>query len=877
MTWWKRRGNQLRDEMEQHIEFETQVNMEAGLSPEEARYAALRKFGSVSLAREESRDIWGWLWLERLSQDLRYAARGLRKSPVFTGVAVLSLLLGIGASTALFSVVYGVLIAPYPYAKPNEIWAPAVVAAKEKPDGWHSYTAREFLEIQKLPVIAGAMATLPERVLLQGENGPENFFGVQVTGGAFNFLGVKPVIGRTIQPFDISPTGDPQPVVVLTYRFWQREFNGSADAIGKKLILNDVAHTVIGVMPPRFGWWTDDAFWLPMPLNPMDGQFINAIFRLRPGVTKEIAEQQLQQLNVHLAAENPEHFPRNGFRTELLNYMDITSASGEMSSSLHLLLAAVGVLLLIACVNVANLQLARTTTRAREIAVRLSLGASRLRLIRQLLTESVLLSITGGALGLLFAVGATRAIAALMPPDNIPNEARITVNVYVLLFSVVVSVSTGILFGLTPAVRCSRPDLTDALKDGARGSVGSFRGQSARRWLVIAEVALSVILLAGASLAIRSFAHVLLTDPGFQPEKALLVQVPLPPKRYATLEQRNNFDRNLLEQVRTIPGVQAVAVGNGGMPFGGPPSSYSISGQPPAPDRTILVQLISSDYLRALGIPLKRGRGLTRQEVESGAHLALINESAAKLWGAGDDPIGKTLSIDRLAERPWGSVLLPAGSSPNFSVIGIIGDTKNDGLRDATRPAVLIPYTLASPPSRMLAVRTFGEPAAVLNSVRRRVRALDSQIAIGRSITLKEVLGFETMQPRFTMALFACFAGLGLSLAAIGIYSIVSYDVTQRMHEFSVRVALGAKRVDILRLVLRMAANVTVIGLLIGLCGSLALERVARFQVFAATSFDTLSVLEVVAVLSSIALLAAWWPARRAGDLKPISALRYEA
>lgn len=265
-----------------------------------------------------------------------------------------------------------------------------------------------------------------------------------------------------------------------------------------------------------------------MPLHPADGQFVNPTFRLCPGVTKEIAEQQLQQLNVHLAGETPDHFPRNGFRTELLNYMDITSASGEMSASLHVLLAAVGVLL-IACVNVANLQLARNTTRAREIAVRLSLGASRMRLIRQLLTESVLLSITGRALGLLFAVGATRATAALMPPDNIPNEARITVNVYVLLFSV----STGILFGLTPAIRCSRPDLTDALKDGARGSVGSFRGQSARRWLVIAEIALSVVLLAGASLAIRSFAHLLLTDPGFQPEKALLVQVPLPPKQYA--------------------------------------------------------------------------------------------------------------------------------------------------------------------------------------------------------------------------------------------------------------------------------------------------------------------------------------------------------
>ncbi len=877
MNWWRRRSDHLRDEMQRHIEFEAQQNIDAGMSPEEARYAALRKFGNASLAAEQSREIWGWLWLERFFQDLRYALRGLAKSPAFTSVAVLSLMLGIGASTALFSVVYGVLIAPYPYAHPDQIWAPAVLTPKETPHGWHPYTPREFLQLRSLPVIADAMATLPERVLLQGENGPQNFFGVQVTGGAFNFLGVKPVIGRTIQPFDVDSSGDAHPVVVLTYRFWQRVFNGNADAIGKRLVLNDVPHTVIGVMPPRFGWFTDDAFWLPLPMNLADPQPINAIFRLRAGITKEVAEQQLQQFNLHLAAENPQHFPRNGFRTQLLNYMDITSASGEMTSSLHLLLAAVGLLLLIACVNVANLQLARTTTRAREIAVRLSLGASRPRLIRQLLTESVLLSILGGALGLLFAVGATRAIVALMPADNVPNEARITVNAYVLLFSLATSVLTGILFGLTPALRCSRPNLADALKDGARGSVGSVHGQATRRWLVTAEVALSVILLAGASLAIRSFAHLLFTDPGFQPEKALLMEVPLPPKQYPTLEQRNTFDRTLLETVKALPGVQAAAIGNGGMPFGGAQSPYVIPGQHPDPDRRILLGLISSDYPRALGIALKHGRGFTVQEVEKGAHLALINETAAKLWNTGVDPIGARLTVDLLAKPASVSQLVPPGSSPDVIVVGIVADTRNAGLRDATQPAVFVPYTLMAPPSRLLAVRTFGDPSSILNAVRQRIYALGSQVPLGRSITLKEILGFETMQPRFNMALFACFATLGLALAAIGIYSIISYDVTQRMHELSIRVALGAKRADILILVLRMAASVTALGLCIGLCGSLALERIVRFQVFAAASFDAISLIAVVAVLSVVALLAAWWPARRAGDLKPSSALRYEA
>lgn len=876
MPWWRRSTEQLDDEMKKHIDFEAQQNIEAGMPPEEAYNAAKRKFGNVSLAQEDARAVWGWIWAERLWQDLRYAVRGFIGSPGFTAVALLSLLLGIGASTSLFSVVYGILIAPYPYAKPDEIWAPAVVAPKEKAQGWHSYTRREFSEIQKLPAFSETMATSFQPVLLTGENSPESLYGILLTGGAFHFIGVPPVIGRTIQPYDISPGGEPAPVVVVSYRFWQRVFNGESSAIGKKIILNEVPHTVIGVMPPRFGWYTNEAFWLPMGMSLGDQSSINVIMRLQAGVSKEAAEQQLQTLNLSLAGEKPENFPKNGFRTQLLNYMDITQASGEMSNGLHMLSLAVGFLLLIACVNVANLQLARTTTRTREIAVRLSIGAGRARLIRQLLTESVLLSVVGGALGILFALGATRAIAAFIPEDYIPNEARITVNGYVLLFSAAVSVVSGILFGLTPAIRCSRPDLADSLKDGGRGTSGSVKGQSMRNWLVIAEVALSVVLLAGAVLAIRGFTGLQNVDPGFQPHKTLMVDVPLEPKRYKTYEQRNTFDRNLLAAVKTLQGVESVAMGNGGLPFGGPRSPYTVEGQPAHEDKRIVVDLISSDYLRTLGIPLKRGRMLTEQEVTNGDHVALINEAAVKLWPAGENPVGRRISVDLLVKVTPAQALLPAVSNGELTIVGVMGDTRNDGLRDVTLPAVFAPYTLVAPPVRRLAIRTFGEPLDILNAVRMRARGMDKELPLGHPVTLQEIMGFETVEPRFNMALFSCFAGLGLALAGAGIYSVISYDVTQRMHEIGVRVALGASRMDVLALVIKMAAKVSALGLAIGLCGSVALERVVKFQVFAATSFDAVSAFGVVAVLFAISLLAGWLPAMRAGKVDPVTALRHE-
>jgi len=511
--------------------------------------------------------------------------------------------------------------------------------------------------------------------------------------------------------------------------------------------------------------------------------------------------------------------------------------------------------------------------------MRIAIGAGRGRLVQQLLTESMLLSIVGGALGVLFALGATQLIVALIPPEYVPNESRITINGYVLLFSLVVAMLTGILFGLAPALRSSRPDLVGTLKDGG-GAIGGLRGHAVRSWLVVAEISLSVILLAGASLAVRGFVQILHVDPGFQPERVLRIGLTIAPKRYPTWQQRNALDRTLLESVINLPGVQAASLGNAGLPYMGWRSSFSISGQPPMDGRKVAIALISRQYPQTLGIPLKRGREFAEAEIESGMRVALINESAARLWPTGEDPVGRTMQIDDLAQAPDNPQVLAApGVAAGVTVVGVIGDTRNAGIAEAPAPApaVYLPYTLYAPAERDLAVRTAGHPLAIVNAVCLKARDLDKDLAVGKPNTLDESLGEQTQQPRFNMALFSSFAALGLVLAAIGIYSVISYNVSQRVQEIGVRMALGAKRGDILKLIMRMVARVVSFGLAVGLLGSILIERLVRFQMFTKTSFGVIPLATIVVVLAGVSLLAAWLPTARAGNLDPVTALRHEA
>ncbi len=804
-------------------------------------------------------------WGEQLVRDIRYGIRNLAKNPGFAAVAILSLALGIMATTAMYSVIYGVVLNPFPYKDVDSLMSVKVWEPGQR--GWRLYySTDQFLEIaERATIFDGVIASTISDVLRSGEGEPQRLRGNHVTTNTFQVLGVPPLLGRAITPADGAP--DAPAVCVLGYRFWQRQFGGDPGVLGRELRLNDRVHTVVGVMPRRFMWRGADVY---LPIVFRRGQvvegvrFVHLLGRLKRGVTEAQVETDLQPIIEDLKRREPAAFPEK-FRVGLLSFKE-TFPSG-IRELLWILFGAVGLLLLIACANVSNLLLSKAASRQREMALRAALGAGRGRLVRQLLTESLTLALAGGALGVALAYAGLGVIIALVPPGTIPDESEIVVNLPVLLFSLAVSTATSLLFGLAPALHACTRDLANPLKDSSRGISGGLRRALLRHSLVVAEVALSLVLLVGASLMIRTLFAVRALDFGFHPERLLTMRIPLPEKRYPDPVRRGAFFQELLPRVAAVPGVVSVGLNTWIHPLGNWSLPVEMVGEAQMDTRRTLVHQVNPGYPETLGIRFLQGRMFSESEVGNKQRLAVVNQAFVNRYSAGRDPIGRLIRIPRLKEPPFGV------AEPSFQIVGVVKDVMNDDNR--TEPEIYLPYTLTGSADNLI-VLTQGNPSALAQAVRAQVYELDKDQPVMNVKTVEQVLDEEMFSyARFQVVLFSVFAGLGLALAVIGVYGLISHSVAQRTQEIGVRIALGASLGDIIRMVMAGGCRQLLIGVALGLAGSAAATRVVA-QYIAVSRWDPISFAGVAVLLFAAGMAACYWPALRASRVDPVTALRHE-
>ncbi len=803
--------------------------------------------------------------METLWQDIRYGARQLLRSPGFTSVAVLTLALGIGANTAIFSVVNAVLLRPLPFPEPDQL---VLITENNLSRGWTSFAVSpaNYLDWQRQAQTLQSMASFRGAGFnVSGGTEPERVIAAQVSASFFNVLGVSPLLGRTFTEEEDRP-GHGR-VVVLGHGFWQTHFAGDPQIVGKTVLLSGESYEVIGVMPPDFRTPGQTQVWAPAAFTERQVQqrgshYINVIARLKPEVSLEQARAELVAVAKRLEAQYPE--TNTGWSTNVNTLHQ--QVVGSVERPLKVLLAAVGFVLVIACANVANLLLARAAGRQREIAIRTALGAGRLRLVRQLLTESVLLGLAGGALGLLLAFWGIDLLRALNP-GTIPRASGIGVDRWVLLFTTGVSLLTGFLFGLAPALACSHMEVGESLKEGGRtASVGRGR-QRLRQGLVVVETALALVLLVGSALLLRSFARLQGVDPGFRADNLVLALVNLPQSKYPTDAQEVAFYRQVLERVRARPHVLGAAVSTT-PPLSG--SDFVLSfrteaqeGLPPQDLLSANYGAVSADYFRVLGIPLLEGRAFTNQDVEGMPRVAVINQTMARRIFPNQSPIGKRIRIG-------------VNGSIWREIVGVVGDVRHYELGDEPTMQMYEPYSQQSWPTMMILVKTESEPHAFVPMLRSEVLAVDKDQPLGVVRTGEEILAQSVAQPRFRTVLLGLFAFLAALLAAVGIYGLMAYSVLQRTHEIGVRRALGAQPRDIIRLLLRQGMALMLVGLAAGLAGAFVLTRFLEGMLFGVTARDPMTFGGVPLLLAAVALLACWMPARRAARVDPMVALRYE-
>jgi len=806
-----------------------------------------------------------------LLADIRFGVRMLFKSPMMTLIALLALTLGIGANTAIFSVVNAVLLRTFPYSDPERI-----VLVWEKRQGGRTdqnvINLGNFSDWKEQNQVFTDMAVFFDRTFnLTSDGEPEEVPVQFATTNLFSVLGTNALLGRTFVADDGS---DGQPRVVISYALWQRRFGGDTNIVGRQITLNEKPTTIIGVLPANFGWHIQKGtqasrpaeIWLPFQLTndlrQRRGRFASAVARLKPGVSVDQAKREMDTIGARLAQQYPEFNATWGVNVVPLR----TQFTGEIRRPLLILLGAVGFVLLIACANVANLLLARASARRKEIAVRAGLGASRWRIARQLLTESVMLSLVGGTLGVLVAWWGTKALVALSPPALI-NLKTVGVNLPVLAFTLGLSVITGIVFGLVPALEATRFDLHGSLKEGGKNVGGTSGSHRVRSLFVVTQVALAMVLLVGAGLFIRSLRRLESVDPGFNANNLLTMRVTLPLAKYEEEPKRIEFFKKALEQMRAIPGVEAAGAINSA-PFTGlyPGTNVEVDGQklPPGQELKTGVCVTDADYFATMQIPLKQGRMYTEQEATEMRHVVLVNEEFVRQNLGGLNPLGKRLTIYMKQEN------VPT------EIIGVVANHKHLGLDLPIEPMVYWPHSELVYTGMTLMLRTRGDANAIAPAARNVIRSLDPQQPIGEVATMESLLSTSVARSRFSASLLTVFSFVALVMAAVGIYGVMSYSVLQRTHEIGVRMALGAGRFDVLKLVVKKGIVLGVIGVAAGLAASFALTRLVSSLLFEVTATDAATFTAVSVGLFLVTLIACYVPARRATRVDPLKALRYE-
>ena len=799
--------------------------------------------------------------------------RHLRRAPAFAAIVVLTLALGIGANTAIFSVVDAVLLRPLPFREPDRLVT--VLHIYPSLDGLEAPVSvpgfRDYRD--QMGIFDGAAVQSGQGFNLTGLGEPQRVVASRVSAQFFSTLGVPPLIGRTLLPDEHETSG--AKVAVLSHGIWQRLFGGERSVLGRSISLNGEPYEIVGVMPAGFRdfFGRDAELWVPLALRAeqfADGartnEWLNLTARLAPGVTVEQARARARDFAAQLKQRFPDEYPRDWtLAVEPL----ADRATGRIRPVLLVLLGAVGMVLLIACANVANLLLARGASRAKEIAIRTALGAGRRQLVRQLLTESVLLAVAGGALGLALAWLAVRGIGALNPA-NLPFADRIAIDPRVLLFTLALSLVTGLLFGLLPAVHASRTDLHGTLKEGGRSATADRTGRGVRRVLVVAEMALALTLLAGAGLLIKSVARLSAVDTGFRPEKLLTFHVALPQAKYAGDTARAALWDRLVPTLAALPGVQGAGATTV-LPFGGGWStgSFTVEGHQPAegqPGPWGDIRIVTPDFLRTLGAPLVRGRHFEARDAIGAPPVAVVDEEMVRRYWPDGDPIGKRITFDDASDS----------TAQWITVVGVVGHTKHEGLDADARVQLYLPSAQAAQGGMWVAVRTPGDPLALVPAVRRAVRSVDADLPIARVEAMETLVERSVGQRRLAMILLGTFAGIALVLAAVGIYGVMSFAVEQRTHELGVRMALGAGRRRVLALVVGQGMALAAVGVVVGLAGALALTRLIGSQLYAVRATDPATLAVVAVLLAATSLVATLVPALRATRVDPVIALREE-